>query len=36
VMCEDEKLRAARFALLARIEKEFLRLADFSRLSGQA
>ena len=36
VMCEDERLRAARFALLARIEKEFLRLADFSRLSGQA
>ncbi len=36
VMCEDEKLRAARFALLARIEHLFLRLADFSRLSGQA
>lgn len=36
VMCEDEKLRAARFALLARVEHLFLRLADFSRLSGQA
>jgi glycyl-tRNA synthetase beta chain len=36
VMCEDEKLRAARFALLARIEHLFLRLADFARLTGQA
>ncbi len=35
VLCEDEKVRAARLALLARIEKLFLRLADVSRLSAQ-
>ncbi len=35
VLCEDEELRAARLALLARVEKVFLRLADVSRLSGQ-
>jgi len=34
VMCEDEGLRAARLALLARIEALFLRLADLSRLSA--
>jgi glycyl-tRNA synthetase beta chain len=33
VLCEDEKLRASRLALLARVEKLFLRLADVSRLS---
>ncbi len=35
VICEDERLRAARLALLARVEKVFLRLADVSRLSVQ-
>jgi glycyl-tRNA synthetase beta chain len=35
VLCEDGKVRAARLALLARIEKLFLRLADVSRLSAQ-
>jgi glycyl-tRNA synthetase beta chain len=35
VICEDENLRAARLALLARVEKVFLRLADVSRLSVQ-
>ena len=35
VICEDEGLRAARLALLARVEKVFLRLADVSRLSAQ-
>jgi glycyl-tRNA synthetase beta chain len=34
VLCEDEKLRAARLALLARVEEIFLRLADVSRLSA--
>ena len=35
VICEDESLRAARLALVARVEKVFLRLADVSRLSAQ-
>jgi glycyl-tRNA synthetase beta chain len=35
VICEDEDLRAARLALLAGVEKVFLRLADVSRLSAQ-
>lgn len=35
VICDDEALRAARLALLARVEKLFLRLADVSRLSAQ-
>jgi glycyl-tRNA synthetase beta chain len=35
VICDDENLRAARLALLARVEKVFLRLADVSRLSAQ-
>ncbi len=35
VICEDEGLRAARLALLARVEKVFLRLADVSHLSAQ-
>jgi len=35
VLCEDENLRAARLALLARVEKVFLRIADVSRLSAQ-
>jgi glycyl-tRNA synthetase beta chain len=34
VMCEDETLRRARLALLARIEALFLRLADLSRLTA--
>jgi glycyl-tRNA synthetase beta chain len=34
VICEDKDLRAARLALLARVEKVFLRLADVSRLSA--
>jgi glycyl-tRNA synthetase beta chain len=34
VMCEDEALRRARLALLARIEALFLRLADLSRLTA--
>jgi glycyl-tRNA synthetase beta chain len=34
VMCEDEGLRRARLALLARIEALFLRLADLSRLTA--
>ena len=34
VMCEDEALRRARLALLARIEALFLNLADLSRLSA--
>jgi glycyl-tRNA synthetase beta chain len=34
VICDDEDLRSARLALLARVEKVFLRLADVSRLSG--
>jgi len=32
VMCEDEKLRHNRLALLARLRRLFLRLADVSRL----
>jgi len=32
VMCEDEKLRTNRLALLARLRQLFLRLADISRL----
>ena len=35
VICDDEGLRAARLALLARVEALFLRLADVSRLSAQ-
>jgi glycyl-tRNA synthetase beta chain len=35
VICDDEGLRAARLALLARVERLFLRLADVSRLSAQ-
>jgi len=35
VICEDESLKAARLALLARVEKVFLRIADVSRLSSQ-
>jgi glycyl-tRNA synthetase beta chain len=35
VICDDENLRAARLALLARVEKVFLRLADVSRLTAQ-
>ncbi|HUK12182.1 MAG TPA: glycine--tRNA ligase subunit beta [Thermoanaerobaculaceae bacterium] len=35
VLCDDEKLRAARLALLARVERLFLRLADVSRLSAR-
>jgi glycyl-tRNA synthetase beta chain len=35
VICDDENLRAARLALLARVESVFLRLADVSRLSAQ-
>jgi glycyl-tRNA synthetase beta chain len=34
VICEDKDLRAARLALLGRVEKVFLRLADVSRLSA--
>jgi len=34
VICDDKDLRAARLALLARVEKVFLRLADVSRLSA--
>ena len=34
VMCEDEALRRARLALLARIEALFLSLADLSRLTA--
>ena len=34
VICEDETLRRARLALLARIEALFLRLADLSRLTA--
>ncbi len=36
VLCEDERLRDARLALLARVEALFLRLADLSRLAGAA
>ncbi|MBZ5589991.1 MAG: glycine--tRNA ligase subunit beta [Acidobacteriia bacterium] len=35
VICDDGDLKAARLALLARVEKVFLRLADVSRLSAQ-
>jgi glycyl-tRNA synthetase beta chain len=35
VLCEDPSLRQARLALLARIERVFLRLADVSRLSAE-
>jgi glycyl-tRNA synthetase beta chain len=35
VICDDEELKAARLALLARVEKVFLRIADVSRLSAQ-
>jgi glycyl-tRNA synthetase beta chain len=35
VICDDEAIRAARLALLARVESVFLRLADVSRLSAQ-
>ncbi len=35
VICDDEGVRAARLALLARVERLFLRLADVSRLSAQ-
>jgi len=35
VICEDEDVRAARLALLARVERVFLRIADVSRLSAQ-
>lgn len=35
VLCEDPTLRQARLALLARIERVFLRLADVSRLSAE-
>ena len=35
VICDDEATKAARLALLARVEKLFLRLADVSRLSAQ-
>ncbi|MDD5563172.1 MAG: hypothetical protein PHQ91_05630, partial [Thermoanaerobaculaceae bacterium] len=35
VICDDEAVKAARLALLARVEKLFLRLADVSRLSAQ-
>ena len=34
VLCEDEELKAARLALLARVERVFLRLADVSKLSA--
>ena len=34
VLCDDAELRNARLALLARVEKLFLRLADVSRLSA--
>jgi len=34
VLCDDETLRAARLALLARVEKLFLRVADLSKLSA--
>lgn len=36
VMCEDAALRQARLALLARLERVFLGLADLSRLGGAA
>lgn len=36
VLCEDPKLKEARLALLARIERLFLRLADVSRLAAEA
>jgi glycyl-tRNA synthetase beta chain len=36
VLCDDDDLRAARLALLARVEQLFLREADLSRLSPQA
>ena len=36
VMCEDAALRQARLALLARLERVFLSLADLSRLGGAA
>jgi glycyl-tRNA synthetase beta chain len=35
VLCEDKDLRAARLALLGRVEKVFLCLADVSKLSAQ-
>ncbi|MFI5166284.1 MAG: glycine--tRNA ligase subunit beta [Thermoanaerobaculales bacterium] len=34
VLCDDVELRDARLALLARVEKLFLRLADVSKLSA--
>jgi len=34
VLCDDEELRAARLALLARVEKLFLQVADLSKLSA--
>lgn len=34
VLCDDEALRAARLALLARVEKLFLQVADLSKLSA--
>lgn len=36
VLCEDQRTREARLALLARIERLFLRLADVSRLAAEA
>lgn len=36
VLCEDPTLKEARLALLARIERLFLRLADVSRLAAEA
>jgi glycyl-tRNA synthetase beta chain len=35
VLCDDARLRAVRLALLARVERVFLGLADLSRLAGQ-
>jgi glycyl-tRNA synthetase beta chain len=34
VLCDDEALRAARLALLARVERLFLQVADLSKLSA--
>jgi glycyl-tRNA synthetase beta chain len=34
VLCDDEALRAARLALLARVENLFLQVADLSKLSA--
>jgi glycyl-tRNA synthetase beta chain len=36
VLCDDDDLRAARLALLACVERLFLREADLSRLTPQA